>query len=55
MTWICLTVLIFSALSIYFSYEEYRKNKYPKKIAAMLYTMEGILMAGTAVLLILSL
>ena len=34
MIWLCLTVLIFTLLSFYFVFGEYRKGRFPKKAFA---------------------
>lgn len=54
MTWLYLIVLIFSALTLYFTYGEYRQNRFSKKIFTLVSIMEAVVLVATAVMLIIS-
>ena len=55
MTWLYLVIIIFSALTLYFTYAEYKQNKFSKKSFALISIMEAVVMIATAVMLITSL
>ena len=55
MTWLYLVVIFFSALTVYFTYGEYRQNRFAKKAFTLVSIMEAITIVVTAVMLIMSL
>ena len=55
MTWLYLIVMIFSALTLYFIYGEYKKNRFPKRGFTLVSIMEVVVIIATAVMLIISL
>ena len=55
MIWLYLIVLIFSALTLYFTYGDYRQNRFSKKVFTLVSIMEVIVIIATAVMLIISL
>ena len=55
MTWLYLIVMIFSALTIYFIYGEYKKNRFAKRAFTLVSIMEVVVIIATAVMLIISL
>lgn len=54
MTWLYLIVLIFSALTLYFTYVEYKKEHFSKKAFILASIMEAVVLIITAILLIKS-
>uniref|UniRef100_UPI004055BA02 hypothetical protein n=1 Tax=Agathobacter sp. TaxID=2021311 RepID=UPI004055BA02 len=54
MTWLYLIVLIFSALTLYFTYGEYKKERFSKKTFILASIMEAVALIITAILLIKS-
>ena len=52
MPWLCFAVILFSALTLYFSYGEYKKNKFSKKTFTAICIMEVVVIVTNAVLLI---
>lgn len=54
MTWLYLVVMIFSALTLYFAYGEYKQNKFSKKALALVSIMEAVVIVAIAVMLIMS-
>ena len=55
MTWLYLVVMIFSALTLYFTYGEYKQNRFPKKAFTLVSIMEAVVIVATTVILIMSL
>lgn len=55
MAWLYLMVIIFSALTLYFTYGEYKQNKFSKKAFTLVSIMEAVAIVATAVMLIMSL
>ena len=55
MTWLYLIVMIFSALTLYFNYGEYKQNKFSKRALIIVSIMEGVVIISTIVMLIMSL
>lgn len=55
MTWLYLIVMIFSALTLYFIYGEYNKNRFSKRAFTLVSIMELVVIIATAVMLIISL
>ena len=55
MTWLYLIVMIFSALTIYFIYGDYKKNRFSKRAFTLVSIMEVVVIIATAVMLIISL
>lgn len=55
MTWLYLIVMIFSALTLYFIYGEYKKNRFLKRAFTLVSIMEVVVIIATAVMLIISL
>ena len=55
MTWLYLVVIIFSALTLYFTYGEYKQNRFSQKAFTLVSIMEAVAIAATAVMLIMSL
>ena len=54
MTCLCWSVMLFSALTLHFVYEEYRQNRFPKKAFILVSVLEAAAMIATAGILILS-
>ena len=54
MTWLYLIVMIFSALTLYFTHGEYKQNRFSKKAFTLVSIMEAVVIVATAVMLILS-
>ena len=55
MTWLYLIVMIFSALTLYFIYGEYKKSRFSKRAFTLVSIMEVVVIIATAVMLIISL
>ena len=55
MTWLYLIVMIFSALTLYFNYGEYKQNRFSKKAFFLVSIMEAVGIIVTAVMLVMSL
>ena len=55
MTWLYLVVMIFSALTLYFTYGEYKQNRFSKKAFTLVSILEAVVIVATAVMLIMSL
>lgn len=55
MTWLYLVVIIFSALTLYFTYGEYKQNRFSKKAFTLVSIMEAVAIVATAVMLIIAL
>ena len=55
MTWLYLVVMIFSALTLYFTYGEYKHNRFSKKAFTLVSIMEAFVIVATTVMLIMSL
>lgn len=55
MTWLCLVVIIFSALTLYFTYGEYKQNRFSKRAFTLVSILEAVVVIVTAVMLIMSL
>ena len=55
MTWLYLVVMIFSALTLYSIYGEYKQNRFSKKAFTLVSIMEAVAIVATAVMLIMSL
>ena len=55
MTWLYLVVMIFSSLTLYFTYGEYKQSRFSKRAFALVSIMEAVVIIATAVLLIMSL
>ena len=53
MTWLYLVVMIFSALTLYFTYGEYKQNRFSKKAFTLISIMEAVAIVATAVMLIM--
>ena len=49
-----LIVLIFSALTLHFTYGAYKQNRFPKKAFTLVSIMEAVVIVATAVMLIMS-
>ena len=54
MTGLHLIVLIFSALTLHFTYGAYKQNRFPKKAFTLVSIMEAVVIVATAVMLIMS-
>ena len=54
MTWLYLVVIIFSALTLYFAYGEYKQNRFSKKAFTLVSIMEAVVIVATAIMLIMS-
>lgn len=52
MTWLYLIILVFSALTLYFVYGDYKKERFSKKAFTLVGVMETVIIIITAVLLI---
>ena len=55
MTWIYLIVMIFSALTLYFTYGEYKQNRFSKRAFTLVSIMEVVVIIATAAMLIMAL
>ena len=55
MTWLYLVVMVFSALTLYFTYGEYKQNKFSKRAFTLVSILEAVVIIATAVMLIMSL
>ena len=55
MMWLYLVIMFFSALTLYFTYVEYKQNKFSKKAFTMVGVMEAVVIVATAVMPIISL
>ena len=55
MTWLYLVVMIFSALTLYFTYGEYKQNRFSKRAFTLVSILEAVVIVATAVMLIMSL
>ena len=55
MTWLYLVVMIFSALTLYFTFGEYKQNRFSKKVFTLDSIMVAVVIVATAVMLIMSL
>ena len=55
MIWLYLIVMIFSALTLYFIYGEYKQNRFSKRAFTLVSIMEVVVIIVTAVMLIMSL
>lgn len=54
MTWLYLIILIFSALTLYYTYSEYKKERFSKKAFTLVSIMEVVVIIIASVLLIKS-
>ena len=54
MVWLHLVVIIFSALTLYFTYGDYKQNKLPNKTFILICIMEVVVIIVTAFALIIS-
>ena len=54
MTWLYLVVIIFSALTLHFTYGEYKQNRFSKKAFTLVSIMEAVVIVATAIMLIMS-
>ena len=54
MTWLYLVVMIFSALTLYSIYGEYKQNRFSKNAFTLVCIMETVVIVATAVMLIMS-
>lgn len=54
MTWLYLIILIFSALTLYYTYDEYKKERFSKKAFTLVSIMEVVVIIIASVLLIKS-
>lgn len=52
MVWMYLTVLVFSALTMYFVHEAYRKNELSKKTFSIIALLETAVLILTAIMLV---
>ena len=55
MTWLYLVVIIFSALTLYFTYGEYKQNRFSKRAFTLVSILEVVVFIVTAAMLIRSL
>ena len=55
MDWMCLIVVVFSVLTLYYTREEYKRNRLPKKAFAVVSIIESVVITASAVMLIQSL
>ena len=53
MTWLYLIVMIFSALTLYFTDGEYKQNRFSKKAFTLVSVMEAVVIIATTVMLIM--
>ena len=54
MTWLYLIVLIFSAITVYFIYCEYKQKRFSKKAFILVSIMETVVIVATVFMLIIS-
>lgn len=54
MTWLYLIVMIFSALTLYFTYGEYKQSRFSKNTFTLVSIMEAVVIVASAVMLIMS-
>jgi hypothetical protein len=50
--WSYVIIIIFSALAVYFTFEEYRKGKCPKRTLNLIGALEAVVIGVSAVMLI---
>ena len=48
-------IMIFSALTLYFTYGEYKQNRFSKKVFTLVSIMEAVVIVSAIVMLIMSL
>ena len=54
MTWLYFTGIVFSALTVFFTYTEYKHNRLPRKTFAVISIIEVIVIIATSVLMTMS-
>lgn len=54
MNWLYLIVMIFTALTLYFNYEEYKQNRFSRKVFTLVSIMEIVVIFVTGAMLIMS-
>jgi len=52
MIWLCLTVLIFTLLSFYFVFGEYKKRRIPKKAFVFVAFLDGVIVLLSGILIL---
>ena len=55
MTWLYLVVIIFSALTLYFTYGEYKQNRFSKRAFILVSILEAVVIIATAIMMVMSL
>ena len=55
MTWLYLVIIVFSTLTLYYIYGEYKQNRFSKKAFTLVSIMEAVVIVATTVMLIMSL
>ena len=55
MTWLYLIVMVFSALTMYFTYREYAQNRFSKKAFTLVSILKAVVIIATAIMLTMSL
>ena len=55
MAWLYVIVMVFSALTLYFTYGEYQQNRFSKRAFFLVSVMEAVAMIASAVILVMSL
>ena len=56
MTWLYLIVMVFSALTLYFTYREYAQSRFSKKAFTLVgILLEAVVIIATAIMLTMSL
>ena len=51
MIWLYLTVLIFSLLSLYFVYGEFKRGRFPKKVFSFVAVLDGIIVLLSGIMI----
>lgn len=54
MTWLYVIVLVFSILTLCFTYGAYKHNRFSKRAFSLIGIMEAVVIAASAVMLIMS-
>ena len=54
MTWLYLVIIVFSTLTLYYIYEEYKQNRFSKRAFTLVSILEAVVIVATAVMLIMS-
>ena len=55
MLWMYLLILVFSHLTLYFVYEEYKKSRFPKKAFTLVAVLESVVCILSVIMILQSL